>query len=117
MQYNKQILVLITCFAAIGIICAYPQERYSSRSEQISSQSQRLKPETEAKIQLPLSEEALSNLYKYERTLNRLRRALGEIENEEAADDMELAEINVFRPLFRYRAETARQVKNPQQFG
>ncbi|XP_034479898.1 uncharacterized protein LOC117785779 [Drosophila innubila] len=116
MQYNKQFCVLIACFVALEIVCAYPQERHSS-SKQISSQSQRLSPETEAEIQLPLSEEALSNLYKYERTLNRLRRALGEIEYEEAADDMELAEINVFRPLFRYRAQIARQVKNPQQFG
>ncbi|KAH8260999.1 hypothetical protein KR044_001849, partial [Drosophila immigrans] len=94
------ILVLITCLVALSVVHAYP-------AEQISSQSQRLSAESEAT--------ALRNLYKYERTLNRLRRAVEQLDYEEAADDLELAEINVFRPLFRYRAEIARQVKNPQQ--
>ncbi|EDW73916.2 uncharacterized protein Dwil_GK21660 [Drosophila willistoni] len=60
--------------------------------------------------------QALSNIYRYERTLSRLRRALEELVYEdETNDDMDLAEINVFRPLFRYRAEIAKQVKNPQR--
>ncbi|XP_062128154.1 uncharacterized protein LOC133840371 [Drosophila sulfurigaster albostrigata] len=109
MVYIMQILVLITCCVAMNIVYAYP-------AEQISSQSPRLSDESEVEIQLPLAEAALRNLYRYERTLNRLRRAVAELDYEEAAaDDMELAEINVFRPLFRYRAEIARQVKNPQQ--
>ncbi|KAH8371679.1 hypothetical protein KR093_008434, partial [Drosophila rubida] len=107
-------LVLITCFVALHVVYAYP-------AEQISTQSQRLSAGSETDIELPLDAAVLRNLYRYERTLKRLRRAVEELEYEDAAaDDMELAEINVFRPLFRYRAEIARQVKNPkqqQQFG
>lgn len=88
----------------------FPQER-TSPTEQI----QRLSADTEVKNQAIASTEALENLYSYQRTLSRLRRALEELAYEEAADDMELAEINVFRPLFRYRSQGVRQVPNPQQ--
>lgn len=34
---------------------------------------------------------------------------------DENFDDMELAEINVFRPVFRYRLAYSKQVKNSQR--
>ncbi|EDW02198.1 GH20031 [Drosophila grimshawi] len=55
------------------------------------------------------------NLYRLERTLGRLRRAVEQLEYDEPADDLELAEVHLFRPLFRYRAEVSRQVKNQQR--
>lgn len=87
------------------MICAYP-----------SSIEQRL---TTDAVQTDAEYTKIEQLYRLERTLSRLRRAVADLSYEEATDDMELAEINVFRPLFRYRAEVARQVKNPkqQQFG
>ncbi|XP_017150389.1 uncharacterized protein LOC108160723 [Drosophila miranda] len=113
MLSNKQIFRLIACFAALNMVYAYPQERLTT-TEQI----QRLSAATEAETKAIISSEALDNLYRYERTLTRLRRALDELAYEEAADDMELAEINVFRPLFRYRSQVAKQVgSTQQQFG
>ncbi|KAH8380831.1 hypothetical protein KR200_002115 [Drosophila serrata] len=97
---------LMACLATFQLVLGYPQER-----EHI----QRLSSNNEVRDQAITSSEALDNLYSYERTLSRLRRALEELAYEEAADDMELAEINVFRPLFRYRSQVARQVPNPQQ--
>ncbi|XP_053965573.1 uncharacterized protein LOC128867958 [Anastrepha ludens] len=50
----------------------------------------------------------------------RTRRTLTPTQLNEPVDmefDMELAEVNVFRPLFRYRAEVARNVGQRQQFG
>lgn len=119
--FNWQIRQLLLCFATLQLAgCTFARA-----VEQISPQSYRLSTATDAETELeqpqPRADQALEHLYRYERTLSRLRRALVELEYEEAADDMELAEINVFRPLFRYRAEIARQVKNPrqqqQQFG
>lgn len=117
---NWQIWQLLMCFAILQLVCC----TFARSIEEISPQSHRLSTETETETETelePPSSDALVNLYRYGRTLSRLRRALVELEYEEAADDMELAEINVFRPLFRYRAEIARQVKNPrqqqQQFG
>ncbi|XP_017040902.1 uncharacterized protein LOC108087838 [Drosophila ficusphila] len=104
MKYNKIIFQLIACFATFELVFGYPQEQISS-AEQI----QRLSAATEGENQ-----DALETLYSYERTLSRLRRALEELAYEEAADAMELAEINVFRPLFRYRSQSVK-VKNPQQ--
>lgn len=116
--FNWQIWQLLMCFAILQLVCC----TFARSVEQTSPQSHRLSTETETESELETpSSDALANLYRYGRTLSRLRRALVELEYEEAADDMELAEINVFRPLFRYRAEIARQVKNPrqqqQQFG
>ncbi|XP_017007876.2 uncharacterized protein [Drosophila takahashii] len=109
MQYNKIIFQLMACFATLELVLGYPQERINS-AEQI----QRLSDANEGENQALTSSEVLENLYRYERTLSRLRRALEELAYEEAADDMELAEINVFRPLFRYRSQVVK-VKNPQQ--
>ncbi|KAH8337037.1 hypothetical protein KR059_012395 [Drosophila kikkawai] len=100
------IFQLMACLATFELVLGYPQERDSQ-----AEQNQRL----EAKDQAITSSEALENLYSNVRTLSRLRRALDELAYEEAADDLELAEINVFRPLFRYRSQVARQVPNPQQ--
>ncbi|XP_014092901.3 uncharacterized protein [Bactrocera oleae] len=50
----------------------------------------------------------------------RARRALSEAQLNEPVDvdfDMELAEVNVFRPLFRYRAEVARNVGQTRRVG
>ncbi|KAH8401823.1 hypothetical protein KR009_008075 [Drosophila setifemur] len=107
------ILELLACFALFGMGFGYPQER-TATAEQI----QRLSADSDSEKLSLRSSEVLENLYSYERTLNRLRRALEELEYEEAADDMELAEINVFRPLFRYRSQVVK-AKNPpqQQFG
>ncbi|BFG05749.1 uncharacterized protein DMAD_04415 [Drosophila madeirensis] len=112
MLSNKQIFRFIACFAALNMVCAYPRD-HPTATEQI----QRLSAVTEAETQpIIATSEALDNVYRYERTLSRLRRALDELAYEdEAADDMELAEINVFRPLFRYRSQVAKQVGNPQQ--
>lgn len=111
---NWQIWQLLMCFAILQLVCC----TFARSIEEISPLS--TETETESELEPP-SSDALVNLYRYGRTLSRLRRALVELEYEEAVDDMELAEINVFRPLFRYRAEIARQVKNPrqqqQQFG
>ncbi|KAH8253323.1 hypothetical protein KR032_004792, partial [Drosophila birchii] len=100
------IFQLIACLATFELVLGYPQER---------EHNQRLSSDSEVKDNGITSSETLENLYSYERTLSRLRRALEELAYEEAADDMELAEINVFRPLFRYRSQVARQVPNPQQ--
>ncbi|KAH8290989.1 hypothetical protein KR054_007657 [Drosophila jambulina] len=100
------IFLLMACLATFELVLGYPQER---------GHIQRLSSDSEVKDQAITSSEALENLYSYERTLSRLRRALEELAYEEAADDLELAEINVFRPLFRYRSQVARQVRNPQQ--
>lgn len=114
--FNWQIWQFLACFIALQLTCC----TLARSVEQSNSQNQRLST-AETETETDLSSDALENLYRYGRTLSRLRRALVELEYEEAADDMELAEINVFRPLFRYRAEIARQVKNPrqqqQQFG
>ncbi|XP_022230120.2 uncharacterized protein LOC111079303 isoform X2 [Drosophila obscura] len=107
---SNKIFRFIACFAAFNMVCAYPQDRLTP-----TQQMQRLSAATEAEAQPIISSEALDNLYRYERTLSRLRRALDELAYEEADDDMELAEINVFRPLFRYRSQVAKQVGNPQQ--
>uniref|UniRef100_A0A6P4FLX5 Uncharacterized protein LOC108052787 n=1 Tax=Drosophila rhopaloa TaxID=1041015 RepID=A0A6P4FLX5_DRORH len=114
MKYHQIIFQLIACFATFELVLGYPQERISS-AEQI----QRPRSAIDRENQDVRSSEALENLYRYERTLSRLRRALDELAYEEAADDLELAEINVFRPLFRYRSQVVK-VKNPntqQQFG
>ncbi|XP_011214853.2 uncharacterized protein LOC105234254 [Bactrocera dorsalis] len=50
----------------------------------------------------------------------RVRRALSEAQLNEPVDvdfDMELAEVNLFRPLFRYRAEVARNVGRTRRVG
>lgn len=50
----------------------------------------------------------------------RARRALTEVQLNEPVDvdfDMELAEVNLFRPLFRYRAEVARNLGRAPQAG
>ncbi|XP_017494633.1 PREDICTED: uncharacterized protein LOC108382772 [Rhagoletis zephyria] len=50
----------------------------------------------------------------------RSRRTLTQAELDEPVDvdfDMEVAEVNVFRPLFRYRAEVARNLGRRQQLG
>ncbi|XP_037714473.1 uncharacterized protein LOC119550076 [Drosophila subpulchrella] len=109
MHCNKIILQLLACFATLELVFGYPQERITS-AEQI----QRLSDANGGDNQALKSSEILDNLYRYERTLSRFRRALEELAYEEAADDMELAEINVFRPLFRYRSQVVR-AKNPQQ--
>lgn len=104
---------MVACLVTLEVACAYPQERHSSVEP-----SQRLSADTVADVAYLNPDQKLEHLYKFERTLNRLRRAVDDLSNEyENADDMELAEINVFRPLFRYRGEVARRVKNPQQFG
>ncbi|KAH8407660.1 hypothetical protein KR222_009752 [Zaprionus bogoriensis] len=103
--YNRQIWQLLACLVALQVACVLARSVEPELSPRL----------TEAERQAEHSQ-ALEHLYQYERTLSRLRRALVELEYEEAADDdMQLAEINVFRPLFRYRAEIARQVKNPRQ--
>ncbi|XP_023037911.1 uncharacterized protein LOC6640102 [Drosophila willistoni] len=105
MMNNKQILKLMAIVLTINLVLAYPQEQQRQRLIQNENNNN-----NEAASQ------ALSNIYRYERTLSRLRRALEELVYEdETNDDMDLAEINVFRPLFRYRAEIAKQVKNPQR--
>ncbi|EDW56605.1 uncharacterized protein LOC6615342 [Drosophila sechellia] len=109
MRCNKIIFQFIACFAVIELVLGYPQDRFTS-AEQI----QQLSDASEGAPEISSSSETLRNLYRYERTLSRLRRALEELAYEEAADDMELAEINVFRPLFRYRSQVVK-VKNPQQ--
>ncbi|XP_052842206.1 uncharacterized protein LOC128256129 [Drosophila gunungcola] len=114
MNFQPIIFQLIACLAFLAQVFGYPQERISS-AEHI----QRLSSATDAENQALTSSETIENLYRYERTLSRLRRALEELAYEESADDMELAEINVFRPLFRYRSQVVK-VKNPnsqQQFG
>ncbi|XP_017073066.1 uncharacterized protein LOC108109157 isoform X2 [Drosophila eugracilis] len=108
MQYNK-ILQLVACLLCFTLVFGYPQERITS-----AKQIPRLRDTKEQGKLSFASSEALENLYTYERTLNRLRRALDELAYEETADDMDLAEINVFRPLFRYRSQVVK-VKNPQQ--
>ncbi|KAH8271592.1 hypothetical protein KR018_010297, partial [Drosophila ironensis] len=97
-------LQLLTYFAIFGAVFAFPQDRHTVQSQDADK---------EEPVSL-ISSEALENLYSYGRTLSRLRRALEELAYEEAADDMELAEINVFRPLFRYRSQVIR-ARNPQQ--
>ncbi|EDX08043.1 uncharacterized protein LOC6735522 [Drosophila simulans] len=111
MRCNKIIFQFIACFAVIELVLGYPQDRFTS-AEQIQQLSDA--SEGDADPEISSSSETLRNLYRYERTLSRLRRALEELAYEEAADDMELAEINVFRPLFRYRSQVVK-VKNPQQ--
>ncbi|EDW61508.1 uncharacterized protein [Drosophila virilis] len=111
MMSYKHIWQLVACLVTLEVACAYPQERHSSVEP-----SQRLSAVTD--VVYLNTDQKLEHLYKMERTLVRLRRAVDDLSNEyENADDMELAEINVFRPLFRYRGEVARRVKNPQQFG
>ncbi|XP_064542768.1 uncharacterized protein LOC135431517 [Drosophila montana] len=116
MMSYKHIWQLVACLVTLEVVCAYPQERHSS----VETKDQRLTADTVTDVAHLNPEQKLEHLYKFERTLNRLRRAVDDLSNEyENADDMELAEINVFRPLFRYRGEVARRVKNPtpQQFG
>ncbi|XP_068146699.1 uncharacterized protein [Drosophila tropicalis] len=107
MLNNKQILKSMAIVLTINLVLAYPQEQQRQRLIQNDDNNNN---SNEAASQ------TLSNIYRYERTLSRLRRALEELVYEdETNDDMDLAEINVFRPLFRYRAEIAKQVKNPQR--
>ncbi|ALC42047.1 CG34203 [Drosophila busckii] len=98
---------LLACLVTLKVVCAYPQAHTTQINQRLSADKD--------------TETELEHLLSYGRTLSRLRRALEQLEFEDQAvgDDMELAEINVFRPLFRYRAEIARQVKNnpQQQFG
>ncbi|EDV55436.1 uncharacterized protein LOC6547929 [Drosophila erecta] len=110
MRCNRIIFHLLACFATLELVLGYPQER--TTAEQIRRISNASEGYTSPEI--PSTSDTLTNLYRYERTLSRLRRALEELAYEEAADDMELAEINVFRPLFRYRSQVVK-VKNPQQ--
>ncbi|KAH8320991.1 hypothetical protein KR067_012931, partial [Drosophila pandora] len=100
---------IITCFAVIGLALAYPKDRLTSAGE--TEKGSALSDSDTISLR---SSEALENLYVYERSLSRFRRALEELAYDEAADDMELAEINVFRPLFRYRSQVVK-AKNPQQ--
>ncbi|XP_039481133.1 uncharacterized protein LOC120445072 [Drosophila santomea] len=111
MRCNKVIFQLIACFATLELALGYPQDRTTS-AEQIQRLSDASEGDTPP--EMSSTSETLRNLYRYERTLSRLRRALEELAYEEAADDMELAEINVFRPLFRYRSQVVK-VKSPQQ--
>uniref|UniRef100_A0A034VHL4 Uncharacterized protein n=1 Tax=Bactrocera dorsalis TaxID=27457 RepID=A0A034VHL4_BACDO len=65
-----------------------------------------MEPALEAPLSFELSERA--------------RRALSEAQLNEPVDvdfDMELAEVNLFRPLFRYRAEVARNVGRTRRVG
>ncbi|TDG48288.1 hypothetical protein AWZ03_005243 [Drosophila navojoa] len=103
MLSTKQICQIFAYLMALQLICAYPSSIEPNR---------RITADT---LQTDVGYAKVEQLYRLERSLSRLRRAVADLPYEEADDDMELAEINVFRPLFRYRAEVARQVPRPTQ--
>ncbi|EDW09144.1 uncharacterized protein LOC6579313 [Drosophila mojavensis] len=107
MQSTKQICQILAYLVALQLVCAYP------------SSIEPIQRSTADTVQTDVGYANVEQLYRLERSLSRLRRAVADLPYDEADDDMELAEINVFRPLFRYRAEVARQVPQPnqQQFG
>ncbi|XP_030387839.1 uncharacterized protein LOC115634319 [Scaptodrosophila lebanonensis] len=94
------ILSLLTCVVIFQNCHASPREGIQS-----------LEPEAEMVLQRP----TLENLYKSESALHRLKRALQDLSYDEPTDDMEFAEINVFRPLFSYRFSKVKA--RPQQLG
>ncbi|XP_017087304.3 uncharacterized protein [Drosophila bipectinata] len=108
MQLKQFTVQIVAFFAVFGLAFAFPKERLTSAEEM-----ERASAISDTDTISLRSSEALENLYVYERSLSRFRRALEELAYEEAADDMELAEINVFRPLFRYRSQRIK-AKNPQ---
>ncbi|XP_018796899.1 PREDICTED: uncharacterized protein LOC108973850 [Bactrocera latifrons] len=123
-NYNCQNLYYMIVCALIGLAHARPLS-YDNSVENLRPTATKTTVEPDTldtklpEVQQQSIEPALEAPAPFE--LNeRGRRALSEAQLNEPVDvdfDMELAEVNLFRPLFRYRAEVARNVGRARRVG
>ncbi|XP_050324245.1 uncharacterized protein LOC126755596 [Bactrocera neohumeralis] len=133
-NYNCQNLCYMIVCALIGLAHARPLSDYNSvESLQPTTTATTVELDTldtnQPEMQQQSTVNGFNDLVILEPALEaplpfemneRVRRALTEAQLNEPVDmdfDMELAEVNLFRPLFRYRAEVARNVGRARRVG